>query len=41
MLNGTCLRDGPTIIVLLCGGDKSTLVKDIKMAKRLADEWSE
>ena len=30
-----------TIIVLLCGGDKSTQAKDIKTAKRLADEWSE
>jgi len=28
-------------IVLLCGGDKSTQEKDIKAAKRLADEWSE
>ncbi len=31
---------GDTIIVLLCGGDKSTQTKDIKTAKRLADEWS-
>jgi putative addiction module killer protein len=30
-----------TIIVLLCGGDKSTQEKDIKAAKRLAAEWSE
>ena len=30
-----------TIIVLLCGGDKSTQAKDIKAAKRLAAEWSE
>lgn len=29
-----------TIIVLLCGGDKSTQAKDIKAAKRLAEEWS-
>ena len=28
---------GNTIIVLLCGGDKSTQAKDIKAAKRLAD----
>lgn len=34
-------RRGNTIIVLLCGGDKSTQEKDIKAAKRLADEWSE
>lgn len=34
-------KRGDTIIVLLCGGDKSTQAKDIKTAKRLADEWSE
>ena len=31
-------RRGDTIIVLLCGGDKSTQAKDIKAATRLADE---
>jgi putative addiction module killer protein len=30
-----------TILILLCGGDKSTQAKDIKTAKRLAEEWSE
>ena len=34
-------KRGNTIIVLLCGGDKSSQAKDIKTAKRLADEWSE
>ena len=34
-------RRGNTIIVLLCGGDKSTQVRDIRNAKRLLDEWSE
>jgi len=34
-------KQGDTIIVLLCGGDKSTQAKDIKTAKRLANEWSE
>lgn len=34
-------KRGNMIIVLLCGGDKSTQAKDIKAAKRLADEWSE
>jgi putative addiction module killer protein len=29
------------IIVLLCGGDKSTQAKDIKTAKHLAKAWSE
>jgi putative addiction module killer protein len=35
------LKRGKTVIVLLCGGDKSTQAKDIKAAKRLAAEWSE
>lgn len=30
-----------TIVLLLCGGDKSTQAKDIMTAKRLAEEWSE
>lgn len=34
-------RRGNTIIVLLCGGDKSTQETDIRTAKRLAAEWSE
>ncbi|MDP2816865.1 MAG: type II toxin-antitoxin system RelE/ParE family toxin [Polaromonas sp.] len=34
-------KRGNAIIVLLCGGDKSTQAKDIKMAKHLAEEWSE
>lgn len=34
-------KRGDTIIVLLCGGDKSTQAKDITAAKRLAAEWSE
>jgi putative addiction module killer protein len=34
-------KRGDTIIVLLCGGDKSTQAKDIMAAKRMADEWSE
>ena len=33
-------KRGGTIIVLLCGGDKSTQEKDIKTAKRLAEAWS-
>ena len=32
-------RRGDTIIVLFCAGDKSTQAKDIKAAKRLADEY--
>lgn len=34
-------KRGSTIIVLLCGGDKKTQARDIKAAKRLAQEWSE
>jgi putative addiction module killer protein len=33
-------RDGK-IVILLCGGDKSSQVKDIAKAKRLAEEWSD
>ena len=35
------LRRGSEIIILLCGGDKSTQATDIKTAKRLALNWSE
>ncbi|MDB5439545.1 MAG: hypothetical protein JWM33_1972 [Caulobacteraceae bacterium] len=34
-------RRGDILIVLLCGGDKSSQTKDIKQAKRLAASWSE
>jgi putative addiction module killer protein len=34
-------RRGQTVIILLCGGDKSTQAKDIKTAKTLAEQWSE
>lgn len=34
-------KRGSAIIILLCGGDKSTQAKDIKTAKRLALEWNE
>ena len=34
-------RRGNILIILLCGGDKSTQAKDIATAKRLAKEWSE
>lgn len=34
-------KRGNVIIVLLCGGDKRTQAKDIKLAKRLSEEWSE
>jgi len=34
-------RRGKMIVVLLCGGDKSTQAKDIQKAKLLAKEWSD
>lgn len=33
------LQRGPVLIVLLCGGDKSSQDKDIIQAKALAAEW--
>jgi putative addiction module killer protein len=34
-------KRGQVIIILLCGGDKSTQAKDIRTARRLATEWTE
>ena len=34
-------RRGNALIVLLCGGDKSSQETDIKLAQRLAADWSE
>jgi len=33
------LQDGGNLVLLLCGGDKSTQQADIDRAHRLADEW--
>jgi len=30
---------GNTVVILLCGGNKSTQTKDIKTARRLIEEW--
>ena len=34
-------RRGPVLILLLCGGDKSSQVKDIAKAKDLARQWTD
>jgi len=34
-------RRGNILIILLCGGDKHTQSNDIKLAKKLAKQWSE
>lgn len=34
-----CGRHGSTVVLLLCGGDKSSQAKDIKRAKELWTEW--
>lgn len=34
-------RRGDAIVILLCGGDKSTQARDIRTAKRLAAEWNQ
>lgn len=31
---------GSELVILLCGGDKSTQNRDIEMAKKLARQWS-
>lgn len=33
------IQKGQVLIVLLCGGDKSTQDRDIRQAKALANEW--
>ena len=34
-------RRGNLIVVLLCGGDKSTQTHDMAAARKLANEWRE
>lgn len=33
------VQRGPVVVVLLCGGDKSTQQADIARAKTIAEEW--
>lgn len=35
------LAKGPIVVVLLCGGDKSTQSRDIELAKSIAAKWTE
>ena len=35
------LRQGATVVVLLCGGDKASQRRDIEQAKRIAAGWRE
>ncbi len=35
------MRRGPIVIILLCGGDKSSQQQDIETARALAEEWKE
>ena len=34
------IRQSDTVVVLLCGGDKSSQDKDLKRAKRIAQEYA-
>ena len=35
------LRRGEELVILLCGGDKSTQDADIKLAKAIAKDWKD
>ncbi len=35
------LATGPVVVVLLCGGDKSSQPRDIEQAKAIAAQWKE
>jgi putative addiction module killer protein len=33
------VRQGETVVVLLCGGDKASQARDIRRAQKMAEEW--
>ena len=33
------MREGETVVVLLCGGDKDSQQRDIARAKEMAKDW--
>lgn len=35
------LQEGRQLIILLCGGDKSSQASDIRQARHIAKEWKE
>ncbi|MCG7508433.1 type II toxin-antitoxin system RelE/ParE family toxin [Mesorhizobium retamae] len=35
------IRHGPVVVVLLCGGDKSSQDQDVVTAKAIAAQWKE
>lgn len=35
------MQRGMRVVVMLCGGDKSSQARDIEQAKRIAQEWRE
>lgn len=35
------MQQGQQLVVLLCGGDKSSQARDIKQAKQIAKAWKE
>lgn len=36
-----CLQSGTRVVVMLCGGDKSSQSRDIEQAKLIAKDWKE
>lgn len=34
------MREGDTVVILLCGGDKGSQARDIEKAKKIAEDWN-